>query len=384
MRHHQHNENYNFVVSPESFNKYSEKKFLAYCLGATMYMPGTKDFTRKILDRDMPGLTSIVLDFEDACRAEDVEDAEANVLHLLSEVSAELDKDAISYDSVPLVFCRVRSPEQFERFSKQLDGRHVRALAGINFPKFDTTNGNDYCRILRELNDRCGEIVYGMPILESERIAFKESRIDELLGIRRIVDENSDLILHIRVGGTDFSGCFGVRRGMDYTIYDIMTVRACLMDIMNVFGRNNDYVVSGPVWEYFRASGRMKFEDIPAVNVDNLLVKRTPIFNNEVDGLLREVILDKANGFVGKTVIHPTHVKFVNALEAVTREEYEDAAQILEASSGVLKSAESNKMNEIGPHHNWAEKVLYRARAYGVVENESEYLKLFFDGEGSC
>ena len=62
---------------------------------------------------------------------------------------------------------------------------------------------------------------------------------------------------------------------------------------------------------------------------------------------------------------------------AVTREEYEDAVQIMHTSGGVIKSANANKMNEIGPHKNWAEKLYYRAKAYGVVENESSYLDLF-------
>lgn len=381
MRHHQHNKEFEFVVEPESFNKYSNKEYLAYCLGATMYMPGTKDFTSKILSNAMPGLTSMVLDFEDACKDEEMDAAEENVLHLLETVGSAVESGSLSDDHLPLIFCRVRNPKQFRLFSAKLEKKHLRALAGINFPKFDTSNGRDYCQILRDLNERTGEIVYGMPILESESIAFIESREKELSRIREIVDENRDLILHIRVGGTDFSGAFGVRRGVDYTIYDVMTVRDCLMDIMNVFGRNNDYVVSGPVWEYFRASSEMKFTDIPIVNVENVLVRRTPIFSSEVDGLLREVILDKANGFVGKTVIHPTHIKFVNALSCVTREEYEDACQILDANSGVVKSGEANKMNEIRPHHNWAEKIYMRARAFGVIENESSYFKLFFDGE---
>ncbi len=51
--------------------------------------------------------------------------------------------------------------------------------------------------------------------------------------------------------------------------------------------------------------------------------------------------------------------------------------QILNANGGVLKSLHSNKMNEVGPHRNWAEKMLFRAKAYGVVENQSSYIDLF-------
>jgi hypothetical protein len=33
-------------------------------------------------------------------------------------------------------------------------------------------------------------------------------------------------------------------------------------------------------------------------------------------------------------------------------------------------------MNEIGPHHRWAEKIVKRAEVYGVVKNEDSVLSL--------
>ena len=33
-------------------------------------------------------------------------------------------------------------------------------------------------------------------------------------------------------------------------------------------------------------------------------------------------------------------------------------------------------MNEIGPHHRWAEKIVKRAKVYGVVKNEDSVLGL--------
>lgn len=217
-----------------------------------------------------------------------------------------------------------------------------------------------------------------MPIIEDSSVAFKETRIEELLKIRKILDKYRELVLQVRVGATDFSSNFGVRRGVDHSIYDIMTVRECLSDILNIFARNNDYVVSGPVWEYFRASKQMMFLELPEHDFEDRLRKRITIFNCEIDGLLRELILDKANGFVGRTVIHPTHVKFVNAMQAVTFEEYSDALQIIGSeSTGVLKGSSNNKMNEIKPHTNWANKIIMRARAYGVIQNEKSFIDLF-------
>ena len=60
MRHHKYNPDFKFVKQPEEFNKYTDREVLQYCLGATMYMPGTKDFSQKILDHQLPGLTSLV------------------------------------------------------------------------------------------------------------------------------------------------------------------------------------------------------------------------------------------------------------------------------------------------------------------------------------
>lgn len=377
MKHHMYNPNFEFVVKPESFNKYTDRELLQYCLGATMYMPGFKDFTPKILNHTIPGLTTMVLCFEDACPEDKVQEAMDNVHHLLSTVTEAVESGELDPDYVPLIFVRVRNLAQFKAFGEKLTKQEVKSLCGVNFPKFNAENGYEYFAYLQDLNERFEEILYGMPIIEDPEVAYKETRMPELLGIRKILDKYKELVLQVRVGGTDFSSVFGVRRGVEYSLYDIMTVRECLSDILNVCGRNNDYILSGPVWEYFRAPKELMFEQLPKHGLEDYLIRRKPLVNHEVDGLLREVILDKANGFVGRTVIHPTHIKFVNALMAVTKEEYDDACMILGTSGGVVKGVGGNKMNEIKPHSNWAKKVYNRARAFGVIESEGSYLKLF-------
>lgn len=377
MKHHRYNENFEFVKDPIDFNKYTEKELLQYCLGATMYMPGTRDFLNEIVQKKYPGLTTMVLCFEDACKLEDVPRAEENSINLLSNLNREIESGSFDYKDLPLIIFRVRNIDQFKAFIEKLKPEHIKLIAGFNFPKFNSENGEEYFRILKEFNKKFGEVTYGMPILEDRIVAFKETRIDELIRIKSILDRYKELVLNIRVGGTDFSSCFGMRRGINYTIYDIMVVRDCLMDILNVFIRDNEYLVSGPVWEYFRASKDMRWEELPEFDFTETLIKRKTIYNDAVDGLLRELILDKANGFVGKTIIHPTHLVFVNGMMAVTREEYEDAMQILDTSGGVVKSSAANKMNEIGPHSNWAKGIIYKAQAYGVIENQRSYLKLF-------
>lgn len=375
MKHHQYNPGFSFEKSPADFNKYTDRQLLQYCLGATMYMPGTKDFAQAIVEKRYPGLTSMVMCFEDACKEADVPAAERNAIHVLDVLCEREKAGGVKYEDVPLIFFRVRSVEQFYHFASMLQPQHLRFVTGFNFPKFNSLNAAAYLDHLVELNKKYGEILYGMPIIEDARVAYKESRLDELLSIKKIMDAHRELILNVRVGGTDFSSRFGVRRGINYTIYDVMTVRDCLMDILNVFTRENSYTVSGPVWEYFRVNKRMKFEDLPRVDIHDTLMKRTPVVNDAVDGLMRELILDQANGFMGKTCIHPTHLNFINGMLAVTKEEYDDAYQILHTSDGVIKG--SKGMNEIRPHTNWATKILMRAEAYGVIESEKSYMELF-------
>lgn len=375
MRHHMYNPGFHFVKEPMEFNKNTDRDTLQYCLGATLYMPGTKDICSKVVNHELP-VTSFVMCCEDAIKEEDLPIAEQNILDTMDYFADQIEAGAITQDDIPLIFMRVRNPEQFKIFAKRITKRQANILTGFNFPKFNSKNALGVLRTLVETNARLGVTLYGMPILEGEEIAFRESRGQELLLLRNILEPYKELILNIRVGGTDMSSLFGVRRGINSTVFDIMTVRDALSDILNAFNRFNDYCVSAAVWEYFRAYKDDDIDDVIKRNFHNALIKGQDIVNPAIDGLLKEVMLDRANGFVGKTIIHPTHAKFVNAMFTVVEEEYNDAIQILNTSGGVIKSEGGGKMNEIGPHHRWAEKIVRRANVYGVVKNEDSVLSL--------
>ena len=375
MRHHMYNQSFNFVKAPMEFNKYTDRDTLQYCLGATLYMPGTKDIREKVINKQLP-VTSFVMCCEDAIKEEDLPAAEQNILDTMDCFADQIEAGRITQDDIPLIFMRIRNPEQFKKFVPRLTKRQANILTGFNFPKFNSKNALGVLRTLVETNARLGVLLYGMPILEGEEIAFRESRNQELLLLRNILEPYKELILNIRVGGTDMSSLFGVRRGINSTVFDIMTVRDALSDILNAFNRYNGYCVSAAVWEYFRAYKDDDIDEVIKRNFHNALIKGQDIVNPAIDGLLKEVLLDRANGFVGKTIIHPTHAKFVNAMFTVVEEEYNDAVQILNTSGGVIKSEGSGKMNEIGPHHRWAEKIVKRANVYGVVRNEDSVLNL--------
>jgi len=381
LRHHLYNPNFDFVKEPAQFNKNSSKKLLQFCLGATLYTPGTKDIREVLINTyRLPGLTSLVLDCEDSISKSKLSKAEKTIISTLEYTADALNQGELENTNLPLLFIRVRNIDHFKQFSKKFSKQHLEIITGFNFPKFDTRNAKEYLNQLENLNNKYNKKLYGMPILESKDLAYKEKRIHNLEILKNLLQPYKKLILNIRVGATDFSSIFSLRRGIDFSIYDLVVVKECLSDIINYFCRDEDgYVISGPVWEYFSSTDDLNLDEINTYDFYSKLFKDKELINKEVDGLLREVILDRLNGFIGKTIIHPSHIRYVNALQAVTEEEYSDAKQIKASeAAGVTKSLSGNKMNEINPHWSWAEKIICRAEAYGVLKNKSNYLKLIF------
>ena len=80
--------------------------------------------------------------------------------------------------------------------------------------------------------------------------------------------------------------------------------------------------------------------------------------------------LDKLNGFVGKTVIHPNQIPVVNEVLKVSKKDYQDALSILGWNQTnilqVSKSVDGERMNEIKTHGNWALKMIILAEIYGL------------------
>lgn len=341
------NEN-KFFKKPIRVSKYINKEILKYSIGTNLYMNGFKNFYKKIKDGTFRNLSSISICFEDSTRFEDLKLCEENVRSMLYELTQNLKED----EEIPLLFIRVRNLEQFNSFISETEDESLKLITGFIFPKFNSENGQGYFEVLQKLNTEKKEIFYGMPIIEDEKVLYKESRIEELIKIKEIIDRNKELVLNVRVGGTDFSSKFGLRRTKENTIYNIGVVNDCLVDILNVFSRAEEgYVISAPVWEYFSKN----------------------IESEEMQGFIREIKMDKENGFIGKTIIHPFQISIVNALYTVTFEEYTDAIGILEAREGVFKGYGDNKMNEAKPHTNWAKRILKRAEIYGVLNEGIDF-----------
>jgi citrate lyase beta subunit len=313
---------------------------------------------------------------EDSIGDADVTEAEENLVRqfgILAERCPETE--------LPLLFIRVRAPEQIPDLVRRL-GASVRLLSGFVLPKFTEETGVPFLEALTRAEAAAGRRLFAMPVLESPQLMHLETRVETLHGISRTVDKYRDRVLALRLGVTDFCSSYGLRRAPAMTAYDVRIVASVIGDVVNVLGRadGSGFTVSGPVWEYFPHSERMfkpQLRRSPFTpEAENL---RDSLLERDMDGLLREIELDRANGLQGKTCIHPTHVPVVHALSVVTHEEYSDAADLLRedrSGGGVLRSAYTNKMNEVKPHRAWAERTMRRADAFGVAREDIGFVEL--------
>ncbi|MFI7893585.1 HpcH/HpaI aldolase/citrate lyase family protein [Streptomyces sp. Cmuel-A718b] len=384
-----------FHKEPCTFTAESPARMLSVALGATLYSPATRpSLADDVLKQAARGVVSMVLCLEDSIDDAEVTEAEANLIRQFAALAA---RDAASGPTagsagdaqgadVPLLFIRVREPAQITDLVRRL-GDSVRMLSGFVLPKFTEERGRHFLEALAEAETACGRRLFAMPVLESPELLHLETRGDILRGIARSVDKYRDRVLALRLGVTDFCSAYGLRRAPDMTAYDVHIVASVIADVVNVLGRadGSGFTITGPVWEYFRRQERM-FK--PQLRRSPFLEGRaeelrTALIEHDMDGLLREIELDRANGLLGKTCIHPSHVAPVHALSVVSHEEFTDAQDILSperGGGGVLRSAYTNKMNEVKPHRAWAERTLQRAEVFGVAREDVGFVDLLAAG----
>lgn len=375
-----------FSRQPDEFSRRADPDTLAVALGATLYMPATRRTLAADLKRQAAaGVMSCVVCLEDAVGEDELPAAEANLVEQLLTLARVAD-DATDGDVLPLTFVRVRRPDQIASVIDGL-GSHAGILSGFVLPKFTNRTGERYLDALTAARAGTGLSLLAMPVIESPDVIHLETRRETLLGVQQLLAKHCQMVLAVRLGATDLSAAYALRRDRDLTIYDVGVVADVITDVVNILGRadGSGHVITGPVWEYFAHHDRLfkpqlrssPFEEQDAKTLRHQLITR------DLDGLIREIVLDKANGLTGKTVIHPTHVAAVHALSVVTHEEYSDARDVLGeemAGGGVRASAYKNKMNEAKPHRAWAERILRRAGAFGVAAEDVSFVDLLIAG----
>lgn len=309
-----------------------DKEVLQYKVGGLLYMPAFQsNIVQKISSNKMPHLTSAAFCLEDSIQDDSLDAAEKSLQNILRELE--------NLQNLPLIFVRIRSPRHLETFHEKI-GAKSKILTGYILPKVDMQNIGSFIKLAKEIDH------FIMPTLESKRVASILTRRTELLSLKQALDEIKSIVLNVRVGVNDFCNLYGLRRNINQTVYDIGVVRDILIDILNVFAK--DYVVSGAVWNYFNGDNNGAW----------------------ARGLKRELELDRANGFIGKTAIHPAQLPIIFDSLKVSQIDFDDAKQLLDWKStthGVMKSSDGSRMNEIKCHLNWAKRIKILGDLYGVA-----------------
>ena len=317
-----------------------ETETLKYSVGGLLYAPAmNRKVPKKVKENAIPNLTALAFCLEDTIKDDCLPEAEKSLGEVLKELM-ELDC------KLPLIFIRIRTPQHMRHvleMYKDCSG----IITGYVLPKFDLSNMDAYAELIKEINAGAAKKTYIMPILESRMVSDIGTRVGNLQKIKEVLDTVKEYVLNIRVGGNDFCNLYGLRRAYYQSIYDIGVIRDILVDIINIFA--SDYVVSGPVWEYFDKERDGKWDM----------------------GLEKELELDRLNGFFGKTAIHPTQLPLIYESMKVKRSDYEDALRILNWDNGGLgveKSRDGSRMNEVKVHGKWAKKIAILGSIYGVKE----------------
>lgn len=313
-----------------------------YSVGALLYCPANKkSIADSIIHEKLGNKFSLALCLEDTINDDFVEEAEQTLISSLQKIYISYQKQPFY---LPKIFIRVRNARQIRRLAKSL-GKALEILSGFIIPKFHPDNAAAYINEIIRVNERASKSVYMMPIYESSAMIDLRNRIDILYSLKESLSRIEELVLNIRVGGNDLCHMFGFRRHADESIHQIKPISGIFSDIVTVYGM--DYVISGPVWEYYAGE-------------------------SWETGLLREIKDDQLCGFTGKTVIHPNQIPVINRAYQVSRDDFNDAQSILNwnrhSNAFVSASLAKERMNEYKTHLNWAQKTVFLAEAYGITD----------------
>lgn len=337
-----------FYKLPSDFNKNSKIEVLRYAIGGLLYIPSVD---RKKLFEYFNGSikesNSVVMCLEDSVGEKGEDEAINNIREVLGYVR-ENNKE------VPLIFIRPKNIKQLEKI-KDILINNLDLLCGIVIPKAD---GALIDKFIDELKNIGCEKLYIMPIIETVDFTDVEKRIDSFNTLKKAVNKNKDKIINVRIGVTDILGAYKLRRSKKYTIYDNIIFNRFTSDLISTItcDKEVDMVVSGGVSEFYN----MRDKDI-------------------LETYVKEIELDKINGFTGKTVIHPLQLRVVQALSVISYEDYIDASNIIEQSNskkGVSASLYKDRMNEVNPHLAWAKRIIKLSDIFGVFKEGIEFNEL--------
>ncbi|MDK2803595.1 MAG: hypothetical protein PWR23_599 [Peptostreptococcaceae bacterium] len=378
MRHYMHLSdselNKIFYKKPEAFDNTTKKNQLRYALGATLYLPATKYIAPYLLEKRYSHLTSFVMCFENLIEERNINIAEKTLLNTLRTLKMAENENRINKDELPLFFIHVRDPLQFERLYELLikEKDIISYISGFFLPKFNSNNADAYLSTIKKIR-LISEYIYALPIIESKEIISLASRISELITLEKTIFEYRDMILGIRIGGSYINSVLGVNSLEAMSIYDVGITASIIYDIINSFINLSyeDIAIYSSSWDKKITSFQTVSKSSNAFDQNKVIYNHAFTHDPSLDGFIREILLDKLNGCVGKTVVYPNQISIVNALYSVERKDYELALSINSSNEPSLNYGEqiNNKI--------WSNKILSLSKIYGVLNENYSAVDLF-------
>lgn len=366
-----------YATRPESVTIAYDRRAFVEAMGATLYIPAHRATLMADLERSRRlGLTSVVLDLEDSVAAGQLDAARRRVLSTLAARPAGADL---------AVFVRLRNVQEIAGFLTEC-GDGVLGLDGFALAKATP----DRVRLVQAAINRDAAYAHlqMMPIIETIDYVHAGRRVRALSELRAALDEAADRILCVRVGATDLAGLYGLRRTPDVSVHELHLLASALGDMATLIGGPEGFCLTGVVYEHLARATRVlrpQLRQTPFAESEHLTPasSRGRLVRANLDGLVREVVLDRANGLIGKTVIHPDQALVVSAMGLVDHTDHVDAQLIAaDGNGGAFASTGGHRMNENRPHTLWAQNTLARARAFGVLRPDRTFadaLDLFFE-----
>ncbi|UZA67605.1 HpcH/HpaI aldolase/citrate lyase family protein [Pseudomonas viridiflava] len=295
--------------------------FSPYALGATLYMPATRDDILDVVFAEkLPELPSLVVCLEDAVALIDIETALLNLRQVLTRIQDRGGRPA----NGPLLFVRPRDAAMARILNDWPLMAHV---DGFVVPKLSLKTLSSWEQAVTN------PALALMPTLETPDVFNPTAMVELGQALKANLDER---IIALRIGGNDLMGCLGLRRNPAMTLYG--TPMGYVIPMLAGVMGSQGFALTAPVFEQLA----------------------TP------DILQQELTLDIANGLVGKTAIHPSQVNIIQNALRVSLEDMNSARMILNSvAPAVFKY--NDAMCEPATHYKWATHIMERAKWHGVL-----------------
>lgn len=290
----------------------------AWALGATLYLPATRDdLASVLLAARHPDLRSAVICLEDAVHRSEI----ALALTRLQLLLARLEAHPLETPR-PAIFVRPRDANMLAHI---LRFPGIERVDGFVIPKATADSLPAYLAVLAFDHHLL------MPTLETREV-FDPA---EMRRLREQLTAIHERVLAIRIGGNDLLQTLGARRSGIRTVYEgpLGPVIAGLVATYAPWG----FALSAPVFE----------------NFGNLAL------------LHEEVERDLEHGLLTKTAIHPRQIGIIQNVYAIDETSHAEALAIL-SNDGRAVFASQDTMCEPATHYLWAESAVRRGQTFGI------------------